>query len=357
MNNKKVLAFYLPQFHAIPENDEWWGKGFTEWRNTKKAKPLFSGHRQPRTPLNENYYNLLDSETQIWQSELAQKYGVYGFCYYHYWFTGKLLLEKPMENMLKDSRITIPFCISWANESWARTWDGNDKEYLIHQNYGGEEDWEAHLQYLLPFFRDKRYIKIEGKPLFLLYTACNIERCEEMIDYWQKRMQEEGFEGIYILETLNGIQKEHVLGNSEGDVVFEPIYTRCHEVKKNDLFSKIKRYLNYHYGIGKVARLNTKDIYRLIEEREYSAQRKTYIGTFPDWDNTARKGNRGIVFTNSSPEIFKKHLEELFHKSNAEEFIFINAWNEWGEGAYLEPDQHYEYRYLEAIAQVNAENN
>ena len=154
MKKPKVIAFYLPQFHAIPENDEWWGKGFTEWVNTKKAKPLFEGHQQPKTPLNDNYYCLLDAETQEWQAELAEKYGVYGFCYYHYWFNGKMLLEKPMENMLNNKNIKLPFCISWANEPWARTWDGKNKEVLMSQVYGEEKEWKEHFEFHAKCFLD-----------------------------------------------------------------------------------------------------------------------------------------------------------------------------------------------------------
>ena len=159
----KIIAFYLPQFHNIPENDEWWGDGFTEWVNVKKAKPLFDGHVQPKEPLNDNYYNLLDDNIKIWQAKIAKEYGVYGFCYYHYWFNGKLLLEKPMEQMLNNKKIDIPFCISWANEPWTKAWV-NEKKVLIPQSYGGVNEWKEHFDYLLPFFKDERYIKVHNKP-------------------------------------------------------------------------------------------------------------------------------------------------------------------------------------------------
>ena len=153
----KIIAFYLPQFHNIPENDEWWGNGFTEWTNVKKAKPIFEGHQQPKVPLNNNYYNLLDDNVKVWQADLAKKYGVYGFCYYHYWFNGKMLLEKPMEQMLENKEVDIPFCISWANEPWTKAWVGDEKKMLIAQEYGQEEEWKEHFMYLLPFFKDERY--------------------------------------------------------------------------------------------------------------------------------------------------------------------------------------------------------
>ena len=197
-NNKiKMIAFYLPQFHSIPENDRAWGKGFTEWTNIKKAVPLFEGHNQPRIPLNENYYNLLDSKTQVWQSELALKYGVYGFCYYHYWFkNGKKLLEKPLENMLQNKDIKIPFCISWANENWSKRWDGGNQELIAEQDYGNEQDWEMHFEYLLNFFKDERYITLGGKPVFLIYKPGEIPCLSEMLNYFDLKAKENGLKGI-----------------------------------------------------------------------------------------------------------------------------------------------------------------
>ena len=170
-NKIKTIAFYLPQYHAIPENDKFWGKGFTEWINTKKATPLFEGHYQPKVPLNENYYNLLDDNVKIWQADLAKKYGVFGFCYYHYWFKdGKKLLEKPLEQMLKNKDVNIPFCMSWANENWSKRWDGGNQEIIAEQDYGTEDDWKKHLLYMVQFFKDERYITLNGDPVFLIYN-------------------------------------------------------------------------------------------------------------------------------------------------------------------------------------------
>ena len=191
----RIIAFYLPQFHDIPENDEWWGKGFTEWVNVKKAKPLFEGHAQPRVPLNNNYYNLLDDNIKIWQSEIAQKHGIYGFCYYHYWFNGKLLLEEPMEQMLKNKEITIPFCICWANEQWTKAWVGENK-VLIAQKYGDKNEWAEHFYYLLPFLKDERYIYEKGKPLVVIYRPNIIPCLNEMLDYWVELAKKNGLNGI-----------------------------------------------------------------------------------------------------------------------------------------------------------------
>lgn len=198
----KIIAFYLPQFHDIPENDEWWGKGFTEWVNVKKAQPLYKGHEQPRIPMNENYYNLLDDNVKIWQANIAKEYGIYGFCYYHYWFGGKLLLEKPMEQMLKNPKVDIPFCISWANEPWTKAWV-NESKVLIPQFYGGKKEWKEHFDYLLPFFKDNRYIKEDNKPLFIIYRAEVIDCLNDMLDYWTELAQQNGFSGMkYAYQNL-----------------------------------------------------------------------------------------------------------------------------------------------------------
>ncbi len=194
----KIIAFYLPQFHNIPENDEWWGNGFTEWTNVKKAKPLYEGHMQPRVPLGGNYYNLLDDNVKIWQADLAKKYGVYGFCYYHYWFNGKMLLEKPMEQMLANKEVDIPFCICWANEPWTKAWVGDERKLLIAQEYGQEEEWKQHFMYLLPFFKDERYITKDGKPLFVFYRPDIVPCMKEMIETWDKTCQRKWVERYYI---------------------------------------------------------------------------------------------------------------------------------------------------------------
>ena len=187
----KIIPFYLPQFHTIPENDEWWGEGFTEWTNVKKAKPLFEGHDQPRIPLNNNYYNLMDDNVKIWQAKLAKEYGIFGFCYYHYWFKGgRQLLEKPAEQMLKNKEIDIPFCFCWANENWSKNWDGGNREVIMEQDYGSQEDWEKHFRYFVRFFRDERYITVHGKPLLIIYKPEQITDLQQMVVYFRKRAKE-----------------------------------------------------------------------------------------------------------------------------------------------------------------------
>lgn len=195
----KILALYLPQYHRIPENDNWWGEGFTEWINVKKGTPLFKGHYQPKIPLNNNYYDLSDGNGEVWrwQAELAREYGIYGFCIYHYWFEGKMLLEKPMEILLRRKDIDVNYCICWANETWRRTWYGLRNEVLIEQTYGTEDDWKNHFKYLLPFFKDSRYIKIKNRPVIHIYRSSEIENLSLMRTLWDS-MAIENFRPISV---------------------------------------------------------------------------------------------------------------------------------------------------------------
>lgn len=352
MGDTKIIAFYLPQYHTIPENDKWWGEGFTEWTNTKKARPLFKGHQQPKTPLNDNYYCLLDSETQEWQAKLAQENGVYGFCYYHYWFNGKMLLEKPMELMLENKNITLPFCISWANEPWARTWDGKDKEVLMPQSYGGEKEWQEHFNYLLRFFKDDRYIKIDNKPVFLIYRTSNIPNCEQMIEYWNQLCKKYDFNGIYLIETMNSFQNRSCLNNSSAVVEFEPMLTIRHYLP---LHTQGIRYIKKKLSI--LDKLDYNSVWEKIINKDIDYGKKKFLGAFVSWDNTARKGKKGLVIKNSNAELFKKNLKRQILKCKKEksELIFINAWNEWAEGTYLEPDDNEKYNYIKVIKEVNDE--
>lgn len=352
----KIIAFHLPQFHAIPENNKWWGEGFTEWSNTKKAEKLYEDHYQPREPLNDYYYNLLEKKDIKWQVETAKKYGVYGFCYYHYWFNGKLLLEKPVEILLKEKHINMPFCFCWANEPWTRAWDGGEKEVIMSQTYGNKEKWLEHIQYLIQFFKDERYIKIDNKPVFVIYRTNNINCCEELVSFWNIKCKEAGFDGIYIIEEVNTFQKNPVLENSSAVIEFEPMLT----VNSNsNISTKIKRKLKEQ--LRKKAGLNFLDTYdyddvwkQIINRNSVYKNKKTIHGAFVDWDNTARKKNNATIIKGSSPEKFEKYLTQQLNKSNSQknEFLFINAWNEWAEGTYLEPDKKNGYEYLEALSRA-----
>ena len=349
----KIIAFYLPQFHCIPENDKWWGKGFTEWTNTRKAKPLYNGHYQPREPLGDKYYSLLDEKTQEWQSNIAQEYGVHGFCYYHYWFNGKMLIEKPMENMLKNENIKIPFCISWANEPWTRNWDGRNKEILMPQFYGGKKEWKEHFEYLLPFFKDKRYILKDNKPVFLLYRTNSITNCEEMVEYWNILARENGFSGIYIVETLTGHQKESAINNSNALAEMEPMHTIRHGLP---LFTQGYRFLtkklNKKFNI--FDKISYETIWKCIYNKKRKSKKKIFLGGFVDWDNSARWGRRAMIVEGANSTSFNKYFKKQYDiaKDLNSEFIFFNAWNEWGEGTYLEPDKKFSYEYLEKIRNI-----
>ena len=350
----KIIAFYLPQFHETEENNKWWGKGFTEWTNVKRARPLYEGHYQPKIPYRNNYYCLLDPAVQEWQSKIALENGIYGFCYYHYWFNGKLLLEKPMENMLINKNIKIKFCISWANEPWTRTWTGNNKDVLMPQKYGSENDWERHLQYLLPFFRDERYIVHNNRPVFLIYRTENIVKCEKMIAYWNEKLKQYGFEGIYVLEMLTAWQKEKRMENSAGAVAMEPMHCMVEDISTGyKLWHKIIRKMKL-YKIKIWDKYDYDDIWNKILSKKFEQYRDYYYGGFMNWDNTARKGEKATFIKGFSLQKYKMYLKKLYGKCQEEgkEYLCFNAWNEWSEGTYLEPDSLHGYEYLETVREI-----
>lgn len=361
----KAIAFYLPQFHTFPENDEWWGKGFTEWTNVKKSKSLFKGHNRPEVPLNNNYYDLSKIENMIEQAKLAKKYGLYGFCYYHYWFEGKLLLEKPLENMLCEKSVDIPFCMCWANESWARTWDGQETNILIKQNYNdSEEGWKKHFEYLLKFFKDDRYIKINNKPMFIVYKPYLIKKYKQMLDFWNKLSMEHGFEGMYFgYQYPDSLKYDDIQDEFDFGIEFEPTLTFGQIMEGKEGLSLFKK-INYLHKIpnGLKNTLKTKlSMQPYIVDYDYVWEKilsrkplnnKIFPGAFCSWDNTPRKGKSGLVFYEATPEKFKEYLARQFKRAKEDynvDFIFINAWNEWGEGAHLEPDIYNGYGYLEAL--------
>lgn len=371
----KIIAFYLPQYHTIPENDKWWGKGFTEWTNVKKAKPLFTGHDQPRVPLNNNYYNLLDDDVKVWQANLAKKYGVFGFCYYHYWFKdGKQLLEKPAEQMLNNQNVDLPFCFCWANENWSRNWDGGNQEIIMEQNYGNQQDWELHFQYLLKFFKDDRYITVDGKPLFVIYKPDLIADLYQMVNYFKSRAKQEGFPGVCFAFQFPTYFSDIFYRDDIFDymIEFEPVFSRSNvqrsQSKKVEVMRKIfgenfisqyrkcKGIKGYNYNKPRYLSMFFYDeAWDNILNQQWN--KKIIPGTFIDWDNTPRN-KHGAMYTGFTIEKFEKNMSLLIKKSreNNKNMIFINAWNEWGEGAYLEPDEKYGYKKLEAIKKALEEN-
>ncbi|WP_188008916.1 glycosyltransferase WbsX family protein [Grimontia hollisae] len=343
----KFFAFYLPQFHEIPENNEWWGKGFTEWVNVKNAKPLFIGHDQPRFPLNDNYYDLGNAQVMESQAAMAKKYGIDGFCFYHYWFGGKQLLQKPLLALLENKNVDIEYCLSWANEPWTRTWDGRDKEVLMPQNYGGKKDWENHFIYLVQYFNDHRYTKVDGKPMLLIYKSKDIPNFDEMVEYWNTLATQYGFvDGLHIVETMGGKQSKPISSQSSAVVEFEPSLSLGRGGDKAFwIINKFKMLLNkglYRFKFNSVAKMS------VLRDVSYGDKAR-YLGCFPGWDNTPRKGMKGVVFDDSTPKNFERYLISQINKSQEGSMIFINAWNEWAEGAYLEPDTINGYSYLEAV--------
>lgn len=358
----KVVCMYLPQYHSFPENDEWWGKDYTEWVAVRRAKPLYPGHDQPRVPLGGDYYDL-DKDgvaTLTRQAALARKYGVYGFCIYQYYFGGKTLMEKPLRTLLAHPEIDINYNICWANETWTRTWYGLSDQVLIAQEYGSRSDWRKLFEYLLPFFRDRRYIKVGNRPVWQIYKTFDIPCFEEMAEAFDEWAKAEGFDGVYIIsgKTAAGSDSR---GHIDGYYYFEPGYTLKYglglagkaaydmgtlmRTVRNDLLGKRCGYVLERAVSG-------KRIMDSITSRDYAENE--FPGILPDWDNTPRRGHKGLVYKGMNPQMFEQSLRVLKEKVAGREadFVYVNAWNEWGEGAYIEPDESRGYAYLEAIKRV-----
>ena len=356
----RVMCMYLPQYHTFPENDEWWGKGYTEWTAVKRGKPLYAGHIQPRIPLNNRYYDLVNDgvETLKWQAETAKEYGIYGFSFYQYWFKGRQLMQKPMEILLEHPEIDINYCICWANESWTRTWYGLSEQVLMEQDYGEEEDWYRHFEYLLKFFNDKRYIKIDNKPVLQIYRTFDIDCLDRMRGCFNKWAEGEGYDGIYLIAGKTAGQQETRTDLVDGYYYFEPGYTLKHDFSKlreteYNISVLFKTMLNKLRADKKLERSIRADlILNGIKKREYGENE--FPGLIPDWDNTPRRGYKGLVYKGTSPEKFEEALRVLKEKKEGHknDFVFVNAWNEWGEGAMLEPDEYRGYGYLEAVKRV-----
>lgn len=353
----KAVAYFLPQYHEIPENNEWWGKGFTEWTNLKKAVPLFKGHEIPR-PLNDNYYDLLDKDTVIWQTQLMTDYSLYGLCYYHYWFKGRKILEKPAENLLKWKDIDQKFMFMWANHDWTRSWVGG-REVLIKQEYGVEQDWKDHIQYLLDFFKDDRYIKIGNKPVFQIYISDKIDNFDEMIAVWNEECIQHGFDGIYIVDNIDNfdtIASEKYLKRADAVNIMEHSaainYWRKH-FPVEVMFEKLKKKISGNDYIRNTSYdIVVKNSLRIMNK--ISSRKKIFFGVSTGWDNTPRYGKNGYIINNATPQKFKHYLSAAKEISDkrGQEIIFISCWNEWCEGMCLEPTQQDGYGYLEAVKEV-----
>ncbi len=346
----RAIALYLPQYHPTIENDTWWSKGFTEWRTVTKAKPLYPGHNQPKYPADLGYYDLRVPETRQAQADLAKAHGVEAFCYYHYWFDGRRMLERPFEEVLRSGKPDFPFCLCWANESWTGVWAGKPKNILIEQNYPGPADSEKHFNYLLPAFRDHRYVKINEKPVFFIYRPMQIKDRERLIDQWRQLAAKAGLAGIYLI----GINHRMVPWDHRSHGFDASIANRLPDtrpwISKRDPKRWIKYKLQELLNRPTVHRYDEAMAEPIIDEVPGATVFPTVL---PNWDTTARHGARGNVLSGSTPELFRQQVAKavkiLHDKPFEERLMIIKSWNEWSEGNYLEPDLEFGNGYLEAL--------
>lgn len=341
----KVIAYYLPQFHPTAENDVWWGKGITEWNNVSRAVPQYVGHYQPRLPGELGYYDLRIKENMARQAELAKLYGVFGFAFYYYWFDGDRLLDKPLDMFAASKDIDFPFCLCWANESWTRRFDGACGEILMKQSET-VDSYRGFIESVIPYMQDERYIRVDGRPVLIIYRPSFIPDCKDTLTYWRGHCVNAGVGDPYIIGVKEHTWDEDLLAHGfDAQSEFHPgtLFKHCERID-----TKID-FVQPNFG-GLV--MDYEDIVKGKKYFRYNYE-KLYRAAMPMWDNTARRDNKGMIFHGSSPELYKEWLVDIFRESRErtdleDSFIFINAWNEWGEGAYLEPDKKYGYAYLDA---------
>jgi lipopolysaccharide biosynthesis protein len=353
----RALAFYLPQFHPIPENDEWWGEGFTEWRNVVRGRPLFRGHDQPHLPADLGFYDLRVAETREAQAALAQQYGIYGFVYHHYWFGGRQLLDRPFREVLQSGTPNLPFALSWANEPWTRAWDGRTGEVLIPQRYSPEDDRE-HIRHLIPVFADPRYVRVEGRPLFVVYAASHLPDPRRTTDIWRQEAERAGIGDLYLCRwEWDGGGDPTALG-FDAAIDFQPNFESLGRALRR---SPPERAIRRLHLTNQAYRWHRVFDYRTVIGRMQTrpaVDYKRYPTVTPGWDNTARRARQGIVLRGSTPleyEHWLRHTLEHFDPFGpGEDFLFLNAWNEWAEGNHLEPCQRWGHAYLEATRRVLA---
>ncbi len=342
----KTIAFYLPQFHPIPENDKWWGKGFTDWANVTRAYPLFNGHFQPRLPADLGFYDLRVAEVRGEQARLAKEYGLYGFCYHYYWFNGKKLLDFPLTQVLETKEPDFPFCICYANENWTRRWDGQEHEILMKQEHSVEND-RHFIRDLIPVFQDERYIRMNNKPLLLVYRAPLFPDPLRTTDIWREEARKAGFEDLYLCkcQTFGDFEDPGKTG-FDAVVEFPP---HCIEIAYS---------YSYQDMVTAAQPSFTGYVFDYLDTAAEMMNRKwpehtLFKTVMLAWDNTARRGLSANIFHNFSIDFFELWLTKVIKRTiqkypDDEQLVFINAWNEWAEGAYLEPDQKYGLEYLEA---------
>lgn len=369
MTDTKLLALYLPQYHETDYNSEWWGKGYTEWTACKQAKPLFKGHHQPKLPLDDHFYDLSKKEEIVWQCELAKQYGINGFVIYQYYSAndstygkkhgkhGSMLLNTPTEIIRDNADIDMDYCLYWANHDWRKAWFGQDPTMLWPQMYGTKEDWVEFYNYNRDYFLDRRYIKVDNKPVYFIFAVWHFKEIEQFMECWNELARKDGFDGIYFVKT-DDARTDSQMGSFNAAFRREPFFTfgkrssffeLAFRVLKTRTVPVLNKVLN-RFGTGIISyQYDYEKLWYRILKNELDS---TVIpGIVADWDNTARKGYNSQVLTGVSPEIFARYFSLLMEKCRKQDvpFAAINAWNEWAEGAYLEPDQINGFAYLEAI--------
>jgi lipopolysaccharide biosynthesis protein len=373
----KLVALYFPQLHRIPENDKWWGPGFTDWVNVKRAKPLYPGHRQPRVPLDHDYYDQSDPKVIRRQVAMAREHGISAFCHYHYWFNGKQLLETPTNLLMSMKDLDIEFCLSWANETWSRRWDGQDDRVLQLQTHPPtKEAWGRHFDYLIKAWTDPRALRINGKPVFLIYRPDKVQELGNMLDYWRERARAYDLDDLYFIGVVQyQLPPWKTLRHLDAAFMFQP-FVSWFSLLEDEPAPLWRRHFSgaYQAAMKHVPVKLKAPILAMLEKRQgptqisyedvwqriidYKPERAvtTFEGAFVDWDNTARYGERAKIYTGANPERFQHWMGQLVDKVSRrppdERIVFINAWNEWAEGAYLEPDTEMKDGYLRALKQV-----
>ena len=373
----RVIAYYLPQFHPIPENDEAWGRGFTEWTNVAKAKPQFKGHYQPRIPSDLGFYDLRLPEIREQQAQMAKEAGVEGFCYWHYWFgNNKRLLERPFQEVLESGKPNFPFCLAWANHDWTTgTWQNNRKPTMIaKQLYPGEEDYKQHFYAVLPAFKDQRYITIDGKPLFSIFDPYSFKDIKKFIEVWRDLAKKNGLKGIYFIAICNNTSTmkrledgsiERILPNTKSSAgVYKEMFSlgfdglnsfgksRGEMLVLGKITRTIRFLLQKHISWFPTLKYNFAEVTKYFFAPE-DCWNNVYPTIIPQWDRTPRAGKHEGIYINSTPENFKKHIEKALEvikdKPDEHKILFLRSWNEWGEGNYVEPDIKYGHKFLEVI--------
>ncbi|MDR2000771.1 MAG: glycoside hydrolase family 99-like domain-containing protein [Zoogloeaceae bacterium] len=337
----RLIAFYLTQFHPIPENDRWWGKGFTEWANVTKAMPLFDGHLQPHLPTDFGFYDLRVRETRRDQIKVAKEYGIDGFCYHYYWFSGKRLLNQPLDDMLADPESDMPFCLCWANENWTRRWDGAEHEVLIAQKYLPDDDLNF-IKSLVPFFQDARYICVDGKPFLIVYCPQHLPDAKRTLNTWREYCRSIGVGELHLCAALTHDNESYLQYGFDSGVEFPP-----HNLKIANSNDRIRFHEPFR---GRVLQ------YAVIAEwylRRMYPNSRVFKTIFPSWDNTARTKERALVVLNGVPKNYEFWLSSTLDlamksKGDGDQLVFINAWNEWAEGCHLEPDRRFGHGFLNA---------